>query len=206
MKFGSHTKQFLFGMILIIPLLFLANLAHAKVIDPDPSGTTVLTSCGELAYPGTYLINSVLTNTDNLDPCITITSDDVIIGGDGSVGFNQDISATGLLPGDRGLNFTLQDITFSGDVSSQGNGEAFGGTITFGGDADLSGTAIASSTIFNGNSYNEGDITASSTIFNGSSYNDSNGTVNGDAVLIIMVESIGLKLLPSKMTLGVRLR
>ncbi|MDD5165675.1 MAG: hypothetical protein PHG25_04060 [Candidatus Pacebacteria bacterium] len=101
------------GIVFALPPLFV-HQAHADVLTP---GT--ITTCGELAAPGTYtLSNSVSTTTGGT--CFRITSNDVVIDGASLYTVDGKIVGDGVGETDTGFNFTIQNVTVTATTSSNG--------------------------------------------------------------------------------------
>ena len=82
----------------------------------------VINTCGFLYVPGTYTLGSDLTDAGN---CLTVIGNNIIIdGGDNGSGghftVNGDVFGGGVIAKGNGHNFTLQNITVTGSVSSNG--------------------------------------------------------------------------------------
>ena len=124
---STQTRVSFFRYVLLVAAFFVFfsnKQVFADVLDPSQPVTT----CGEIVFNGTYTLqNSVSTSSG---ACFTITAaggaGSTIIDGQGLYTITGDVVGDGVNLGAPGYNFTIQNTTVVGKVSSNGSVDSSG--------------------------------------------------------------------------------
>lgn len=140
--------KFLLGCFFFLSSIFIfSSNAYADVIPPPDLNATSTTfnTCGEIVAPGTYILTGSITTSSGA--CITITSNDVVIDGQGSFSITGDVKGDGTGESNSGFNYIIKNITIVGNITASA---IFGGN---GGGIEVV-NSTSSSVISNGGSDN----------------------------------------------------
>src|SRR5258708_1209779 len=116
MDIVSHiSRKGLCAGVFLIVMLFGMQEAHAAILVAPATVTT----CGnQLSTPGTYTLGNSISTTTSLT-CLTVSTSSVIIDG-ANFSINGKIVGDGTNPGDQGWDFTVQNVSVNGTISSNG--------------------------------------------------------------------------------------